>query len=79
MKFLITTEQLKQFNVEIVRNDINELVIRFFTLSNQYIASYPAFNINKPFNLNAFDVYTPIDELSIWLIKKNLQSFKMSV
>jgi hypothetical protein len=79
MQFLITTEQLKQFNVEIERNDINELVIRFFTMNNQFIASYPAYSINEPFNLNAFDNYTPIDELSIWLIKKNLTKFRESL
>jgi hypothetical protein len=78
MKFLITTEQLKQFNVEI-KPFGNKTLIEFFTLNNEFIASYFANDINEPFNLNAFDVYTPIDELSIWLIKKNLQSFKMSV
>jgi hypothetical protein len=74
MKFLITTENLKQYNVEIVE-DKGETFFKFYTLNNQYIASYYTSTLKEAFNLNPFGEYQAIDQLCIDYMHRQLRTF----
>jgi hypothetical protein len=74
MRFLITTEDLKQFYIVIVE-DKGETFFEFYTMNNEYIASYYTNTLKEAFNLNTFGKYQAIDQLTIDYMHRQLRAF----